>query len=83
MYQGVVLADGSLRTDYLPAAATANGMLPAVACYVSSSANGPYLLLATEYTYGSTCGIVRDGIGSFVAMANQSPGMFGWFVIVY
>lgn len=81
-YQGVVLADSTLRTDYLPAAASANG-LPLVGCYISAASGGPYLQIASDNTGTYNCWIRRDATGVFVQMTRVAPGYFGSFVIVY
>lgn len=78
-----MLSDSTLRTDYLPAAATASNTLPALSCYISQSTSGPYLLVASEFTYYSLCGIVRDATGAYARMVGQPPGWFGTFVVVY
>lgn len=82
-YQGVVLADGTLRTDYLPTAASSNGTLPLIACYVSMNAAGPYLAVASDNSGTYNCMLQRDTTGLFVALTSAAPGIFGNFVVVY
>lgn len=82
-YQGVVLANGTLRTDYVPAEAVAETSLPVLSCYVSETSSGPYLSISTEIGAGISCALVRDATGVYAQMVGVPAGWFGTFVIVY
>lgn len=83
-YQGVILANGTLRTDYLPPASYANGTLPLLACYSSQNASGPfYDVIASNGSTTDLCFLARDATGVYAATAGGAPGTFGSFVLVY
>lgn len=79
-YQGVIPSSGTLFTQYLPAAAGANGLLPSLECYISEAPAGPYIQISSDDTFA--CAITRDNTGIRAVMIAP-PGYYGSFVVTY
>ncbi len=81
---------GQLNTNggavwVLPSEAGSVSDPPALSCYLSDSANGPYLLVSTDTFSGISCGLVQSG-SQLSAVLSAGRAFAGWyyrFVIVY
>lgn len=56
---------------------------PVVACYLSDSPNGPWLLIASDPSSGISCGIVQNGSGVAIALVGGPPNWYYTFVAAY
>lgn len=83
-FAGVLDSNGQAVVQ-LPAAAGTLASPPVVTCYISGSAAGPYLLVATD-TNGlaaSGCGLGQGSGGLAVAFAGEPAGWYYMVSIAY
>lgn len=79
-YQGVITTSGTIFTQYFPAAASANGTLPSLQCYISETVNGPFYQITSDEFY--TCALTKDATG-VRAVIQGDPGLYASFVVTY
>ncbi len=47
-----------------------------ITCYTSSSASGPWIVVAVDFVFGQSCGASNSGSDLVVIMINGVPGWF-------